>query len=89
MEVTAEAEDRWLQTMKENQNKAIEHYFAECTPGFLNNEGDLDQPSFLGSTFGGGSLAYNEIICDWRQNKVADEANLTFEEDLLEKRNAG
>ena len=88
MEVTADAEERWLRAMKENENVAIERYFANCTPGFLNNEGSLDQPSFLGSTFGGGSLAYNEIIRDWRENKVTDDAELTFEDDWLEKRNA-
>lgn len=88
MEVTADAETRWLRAMKENQNAAIEDYFAECTPGFLNNEGSRDQPSFLGSAFGGGSLAYNELICDWRENRVADDTKLTFEEDLLEKRDA-
>ncbi len=67
IEVTSEAEDRWLEKMKTPHKIDLVAYYRACTPGFLNHEGDVDgQPTFLGSTYGGGALAYNELIKEWR-----------------------
>lgn len=67
IEVTSAAEDRWLETMKTPHAIDLGKYFGACTPGFLNNEGEVgDKPTFLGSTYGGGALKYNEIIKEWR-----------------------
>ncbi len=78
MEVTPEAEDRWIATMEENHNMGIQRYFENCTPGFLNNEGDTEsKPSFLGSNFGGGTVEYERIIHDWRNERVYDETTVT------------
>ena len=38
----------------------------ECTPGFLNNEGNFkDKPTFIGGTYGPGPLAYRDVIAEW------------------------
>jgi cyclohexanone monooxygenase len=67
IEVTSEAEDRWLERMTTPHKIDLVAYYRACTPGFLNHEGDVDgQPTFLGSTYGGGCLAYNELIKEWR-----------------------
>ena len=67
MEVTRAAEDRWLETMKKPHAIDLGRYYAECTPGFLNNEGDTgDKPTFIGGTYGGGPIEYDRIITAWR-----------------------
>lgn len=79
MEVTPEAEDRWLALMEENHNMALQRYFEECTPGFLNNEGDTEsKPSFLGGNFGGGTIEYRRIIRDWRENELEKDTAVTY-----------
>src|SRR3546814_17932997 len=40
-DVTQEAEDRWRSTMREKA-PPIHEFLAECTPGYLNNEGNVD-----------------------------------------------
>ncbi len=78
MEVTSDAEDRWVQQMEENHNMGIQRYFEECTPGFLNNEGDTEsKPSFLGGNFGGGTTEYERIIRNWRKECVEDDTAMT------------
>jgi len=67
IEVTSDAEDRWLEKMKTPHAIDLVKYYRACTPGFLNHEGDVDgKPTFLGSTYGGGALKYNELIKEWR-----------------------
>lgn len=73
MEVTAEAEDRWLQAL---EAKHVDHqqFYEDCTPGFLNNEGDFkDRPTFVGGTYGGGPLEYDAVLADWRQNGIGND----------------
>lgn len=77
MEVTTEAEDRWVAMMEEHHNMGIQRYFEECTPGFLNNEGDTaSKPSFLGGNFGGGAIEYDRIIREWRKGHVEEETSI-------------
>ncbi|MEM5516295.1 NAD(P)/FAD-dependent oxidoreductase [Henriciella sp. AS95] len=68
MEVTREAEDRWLETMQKPHAIDLGRYYAECTPGFLNNEGQTDgnKATFIGGTYGGGPIEYDQLITAWR-----------------------
>ena len=46
-----------------------EKFFAECTPGYYNNEGSPDpSTSLIGSQYGGGPEAFFQIIRDWRSD---------------------
>ncbi len=85
MEVTPEAEDRWLQQMQTPHAIDLVKYFGACTPGFLNNEGEVnDKPTFLGSTYGGGALKYNEIIKAWRSGgHMLADCNITYETEKV------
>lgn len=66
-EVTEQAEDRWLAEL-ERKHVDHQHFYEECTPGFLNNEGDFrDRPTFVGATYGGGPIEYEELIAEWRE----------------------
>ena len=66
LETTKEAEDAWVETIRE---KAVfnQAFLEQCTPGYYNNEG---QPgagnSLIGSQYGGGSEEFFRIIRDWR-----------------------
>jgi cyclohexanone monooxygenase len=79
MEVTAEAEDRWQATLAA-KHVDHQHFYEDCTPGFLNNEGDFkERPTFIGATYGGGPLEYEQIISEWRQTGIEQDANISFD----------
>ncbi|MCW3838125.1 flavin-containing monooxygenase [Sphingomonas canadensis] len=77
MEVTPEAEERWHDLI---EAKHVDHqqFYEECTPGFLNNEGNFrDKPTYIGGTYGGGPLEYEQIIREWRRDRIQDDTVVT------------
>ena len=69
-EVTPEAEERWHKEL-EARHVDHQHFYEECTPGFLNNEGQFsDKPTYVGGTYGGGPLEYERVIASWRQTDM-------------------
>ncbi|MCZ6620062.1 MAG: NAD(P)/FAD-dependent oxidoreductase [Gammaproteobacteria bacterium] len=67
MEATREAEDQWVDTIK--QMAIFSKSFLEnCTPGYYNNEGKPGQGnSLIGGQYGGGPVAFFKILRDWRE----------------------
>ena len=67
MEATKEAEDEWVDTIK--QLAIFSKSFLEnCTPGYYNNEGKPGQGnSLIGGQYGGGPVAVFKILKDWRE----------------------
>ena len=68
-EVTPDDEADWLAQL---EAKHVDHqqFYEDCTPGFLNNEGNFkDKPTFIGATYGGGPLEYQTIIEGWREKR--------------------
>lgn len=66
LEPTPDAEQRWHDLLAE-KHVDHEHFYEECTPGFLNNEGKFrDMPTFVGATYGGGPLEYERLLTAWR-----------------------
>jgi cyclohexanone monooxygenase len=63
--VTEAAEKSWRRTMREKM-PPIQQFLAECTPGYLNNEGNVDESALRLSIYGGGSIEYAEILKSWR-----------------------
>lgn len=63
-EVTAHAEDRWIEILKA---KAMEDttFLRECTPGYYNNEGQNERDSIWLSNYGGGPFEYMEVLKEW------------------------
>jgi cyclohexanone monooxygenase len=79
MEVTPEAEDRWQATLAE-KHVDHQHFYEECTPGFLNNENDYkDRPTLIGATYGGGPLEYEQVIAEWRRNGIARDTSVSLD----------
>ena len=67
LELTAEAESSWVQTIVEKA-RLREDFFAECTPGYYNNEGKLSDRAQQNNSYGGGPDAYFAIIDSWRKS---------------------
>jgi cation diffusion facilitator CzcD-associated flavoprotein CzcO len=68
VEVTAAAEDEWVQLLEGSQRAFIGS--QECTPGYYNNEGHAigRKERLNGSGFPEGPGAYFRYIAEWRSN---------------------
>jgi cation diffusion facilitator CzcD-associated flavoprotein CzcO len=66
VEATVEAEESWLAEMRDKA-KLAERFYASCTPGYYNNEGNLGNPNgFFAGNYGAGPIRFFEILRDWR-----------------------
>ncbi len=67
VEATQAAEDDWVHTMRSKARLGV-RYYAECTPGYYNNEGNTSDPSkgFLAGSYGGGAEEFFSILRQWR-----------------------
>ncbi len=69
IEPTAGAEAEWVNTVRGSESKARD-FQIECTPGYYNNEGRLDQGAgFIGETYGGGPIEFQKIVDEWLSNR--------------------
>ena len=75
-EATEEAEQRWLAELRRCAAVDIQ-FLAECTPGYLNNEGGNVETGIASQGYGAGVLAYKEQLEDWRENALTEELQLT------------
>ncbi|KAL5361021.1 hypothetical protein BJX96DRAFT_184927 [Aspergillus floccosus] len=67
LQPTADAELRWVDTCVELA-KARLAFLKECTPGYYNNEGDVDNlKARRNVTYGAGSPAFFKVLRDWRE----------------------
>ena len=67
LEASTQAEEAWLQTIKA-MSMFNAQFLKECTPGYYNNEGHVDEGnSLLGSQYGGGPEAFFQLIKEWRE----------------------
>ncbi|MDF7777159.1 NAD(P)/FAD-dependent oxidoreductase [Sphingomonas sp. AOB5] len=81
LEVTHEAERKWAAEM---DAKYIDrtHFYEDCTPGFLNNEGNFrEKPTFISATYGAGPIAYEAVIAEWRRSGVDADTVVTYRDD--------
>ena len=70
--VTPAAEEAWARECEAKQLN-LTQFHEDCTPGFLNNEGNFrDKPTFVGATYGGGPVEYHAIVRRWREEGGAD-----------------
>lgn len=73
IEVSQEAQDAWVQHMREIEVDRTE-WINDCTPGYFNNEGqpDVDEHGnenyrfYLGELYGLGWDAFVKVLQDWR-----------------------
>ncbi len=68
VEPTLEAEQEWVTLIKRNAHRG-ERFFAECTPGYYNNEGNHDKSNgFLSNAYGKGPVAFFDLLEDWKKS---------------------
>jgi cyclohexanone monooxygenase len=67
LEASAEAEADWVRIINESA-VGNESFSLECTPGYYNNEGQPGAgPGWFGGTYGGGALAFFQLLREWRE----------------------
>jgi cation diffusion facilitator CzcD-associated flavoprotein CzcO len=67
IEPTAEAEAGWVRTIREKAMQTRD-FLSACTPGYYNNEGQLDEGKGLGAEmYGGGSVEFFRVLREWRE----------------------
>ncbi|MFV0259560.1 MAG: flavin-containing monooxygenase [Acidimicrobiales bacterium] len=72
IEVTAEAEQAWIDEMKDKARLG-QRFYAECTPGYYNNEGKLGNPNgFFAGTYGAGPIRFFRLLDEWRADGRLD-----------------
>ncbi|MFI5626995.1 flavin-containing monooxygenase [Nocardioides sp. NPDC051685] len=83
LEITAEAESDWQDRMAE-KSVYNEEATRACTPGYYNNEGDLEAASkpLFAAVYGGGPVEYIGILEEWRSKRIDETAILAFEEEV-------
>jgi cyclohexanone monooxygenase len=64
-EVSQEAEDAWVQTIIELAQFNLD-FLESCTPGYYNNEGKPSERGIRNGFYGAGSVAFFNVIADWR-----------------------
>jgi cyclohexanone monooxygenase len=65
VETTPEAESAWVETIV-NSALQRQRFQEECTPGYYNNEGKPSPAAARNGSFGGGSIAFIQMLKDWR-----------------------
>ena len=66
LETSQEAEDGWVDTIKRLAHLG-KRFYAECTPGYYNQEGVEGGEGFFSNQYGGGAPAFFDILDKWRQ----------------------
>ena len=66
IEADLAAEDAWGDTMREMASAGIA-FFEDCTPSYLDTEGDHENPdSLLAAGYGAGPVQFFELLEKWR-----------------------
>ena len=75
VEATAEAEQQWVQAILD-LSETRRAFLETCTPGFYNNEGQRSAASDRNLPFGGGPIAFLNILREWREAGTFDGLEL-------------
>nr|MEA2799336.1 hypothetical protein [Phenylobacterium sp.] len=65
VEASEEAENAWVQTIIE-LSAMRKTFLEECTPGYYNNEGNVQVMSARNGSYGAGPVAFAKVLEDWR-----------------------
>jgi cyclohexanone monooxygenase len=76
IETSQTAEDRWVETIVTLARSRV-GFREGCTPSYLNNEGRTTERSLRNSSYGGGPLAYFQLLAEWRNKGDLDGLELT------------
>lgn len=77
-EATAKAEDAWFAELADKATADLE-FLAECTPGYINNEGQDLSEAIYSSTYGPGVFEYLKVLERWREADLQNDLELTYD----------
>lgn len=76
IETTKKAEDEWVQKIISLSQMNVK-FLESCTPGYYNNEGKPSDRAIQNGSFGGGSVAFIQLLEKWRADKSFAGLELT------------
>ena len=65
VEASQEAEEAWVQTIID-LSLMRQKFLEDCTPGYYNNEGNVQAMSARNGSYGAGPVAFAKLLEDWR-----------------------
>jgi len=74
-EARPSAEQKWVEEL-ELKSAVDLKFLAECTPGYINNEGSEIGTGIASQAYGPGVLAYGEQLVKWRQTEMKNDLEL-------------
>ena len=73
IEVTAEAEQAWVEEIVRLAGRGATAFLEECTPGYYNREGQVGKgASMQNSPYAPGINAFNALLGEWREKGDLD-----------------
>ena len=66
VEVTSEAEDKWVAEIVAMAGTGAAEFLEQCTPGYYNREGKGTQGNMQNSPYAPGINAFNALLKRWR-----------------------
>ncbi len=75
IEASQEAEDKWIKTIIDKARLTAD-FQENCTPGYYNNEGKINQTP-QNNTYGGGPIEFFKIMENWRSKGTLEGLELS------------
>lgn len=76
MQPSQEGESSWVDVIEQTAG-ALDAFFDSCTPGYYNDEGQAREKPKANNWFGGGSIAFFDLIRKWRMQGLLAGMELT------------
>ena len=82
VEASEAAENQWVDTII-SMSRFQQKFQESCTPGYYNNEGKPDPKSIQNGPYGGGSIAFFNILRDWREEGEFAGLELSYSKEAI------
>jgi cyclohexanone monooxygenase len=80
IEPTPEAEQEWVERVMSLAPRR-RRLQKDCTPSYINNEGNLDDLAIRNNFFYGGAAIYNRLLAEWRADDSMPGLEVTYSDD--------
>jgi cyclohexanone monooxygenase len=81
LEPTQESEHAWVKAVVETQG-ARGDFLKDCTPGYYNDEGQVNEVTLRNQPYGAGPLAYINILKQWREEDKLEGMTIQYLQDV-------
>lgn len=76
IEPSETSEINWANTIKE-KSVFREQFYKECTPSYINKEGEV-KDSLFSSVYGGGPFEYLNYLSEWLESGFEQDLNISY-----------